>query len=615
MKKQYFWLLLFSVAVFSCKKLEQLPQSTASREAVFSSEKGLDLYANSFYIILPNANNIISADFVSDYGARRDAPRFLRQGAYSSNVSDNTSASAWDLVALGPSTGSNADWNWGWGGLRNINYFIANNTDTRVPEDVRRHYMGLARFFRAFFYFEKVKRYGDVPWINRPLDVNDPDLYKGRDPRTLVMDSVLADLDYATQNIRTVNDPSRSTITKWVAYAFKSRVCLFEGTFRKYHTNLNLGGTAATWLTQAAAAAKEVMDNGGFKLYEGAGAAQSYRRVFTSVAPVPEEVLLAAIQDPGLSILHAANWYYTSATTSVRFNFIRTFINTYLNIDGTPFTSKPGYETMQFKDEVKGRDRRLEQTIRAGDYKRLSGTTLVPAPPVFTYSYTGYMPIKWSLDDVYYDTRDLNNNAVSLFRYAEVLLNYAEAKAELGTLTDAEWAATVGALRKRAGITGGLTTKPTVVDPYLQSVYFPNIPDPVLLEIRRERGIELTLEGFRYYDLMRWRRGELLTMEWNGMYVPALDTPLDLNGDGIMDVAFGKSSTRPSTIPSSVTYINVSATINGQPNSQRLKNDTYGEITWLSNIPRVWEDKNYYYPIPLTDLTINPNLKQNPGWQ
>ncbi len=610
MKKHYIGLILLTVCFIQCKKLEQLPQSTASADAVFSSEKGLELYSNSFYRMLPSANNIHTADAVSDYAARRDAPRLLRPGAYSPNVTDNTSASAWDLVALGMSPDS--DWNWGWRALRNINYFIANNTDARVPEDVRRNYMGLARFYRAFFYFEKVKRYGDVPWVNKPYDVNDPDLFKARDPRKLVMDSVLADIDFATQNIKLSTDPSRTLITKWVAYALKSRICLFEGTFRTYHTNLNLAGTAASWLTQSAAASKKIMDEAGFKVYEGAGLAGSYRKVFTNPAPVPEEVMLAAANDAGLGILHAANWYYTSATTGVRFNFIRTFINTYLNIDGTPFTSRPGYQTMEFKDEVKGRDRRLEQTIRMGSYKRLNGTTLVPAPPVFSYSYTGYMPIKWSLDDALYDTRDLNNNAVSIFRYAEVLLNFAEAKAELGTLTDAEWAQTIGALRKRAGITSGLTALPTVPDPYMKAKYFPNISDPVIIEIRRERGIELAMEGFRFYDLIRWKRGELMEMEWNGMYVPSLDTPLDLNEDGILDVAFYK--VLPSNRPAGVTYINVAASVNNVTNSQRLSNDTFGEVTWLNNIVRKWDDKNYYYPIPEPARTANPALVQNTGW-
>ena len=102
-------------------------------------------------------------------------------------------------------------------------------------------------------------------------------------------------------NIKTVTDASRSLITKWVAYAFKARVCLFEGTFRKYHTNLNLGGTSAALLTLAATTAKKIMDESGFKLYEGAGTALSYRRVFTNPAPVPEEVMLAALQDPALA--------------------------------------------------------------------------------------------------------------------------------------------------------------------------------------------------------------------------------------------------------------------------------------------------------------------------
>jgi len=473
--------------------------------------------------------------------------------------------------------------------------------------------MGLARFFRAWFYFEKVKRYGDVPWIGKPLDVGDPDLTKGRDPRTLVMDSVLADLNYACENIRTTNDATRSMVTKWVAYAFKSRICLFEGTFRKYHTELGLAASANTWLTESANAAKVVMDESGFKVYEGAGTSGSYRRIFTNPAPIADEIMMANIMDLSLSVLHTANWIFTSSTTGIRFNFIRTFINTYLKTDGTPFTDTPGYETMVFMDEVKGRDKRLQQTIRMGDYKRISGGVLVSTPPSFGYSYTGYQPIKWCLDDVYYDTRDLNINSVSLFRYGEVLLNYAEAKAELGTLTDEEWALTIGKLRTRAGITGGLTTKPTVADPYLTSIYFPDITDPVILEIRRERGIELCMEGFRFYDLMRWKRGELLTLEWNGMYVPELVTPMDLNEDGVLDVAFYQGD-KPSPAVSGVTYVNVSETSGGKPNSQRLKNNTSGELTWLNTITRTWEDKMYYYPIPEADRLMNTNLVQNPGW-
>jgi hypothetical protein len=426
------------------------------------------------------------------------------------------------------------------------------------------------------------------------------------------MDSILADIDYACANIKATTDASRSLITKYVAYALKARICLFEGTFRKYHTEFNLQSTAATWLDRAAVAAKEVMDKGGYSIYTTGGPGKSYRTVFTNATPVGQEVMLSAVCDLALSILNDANWYWTSGTYGDKASFNRTFINTYLNLDGTPYTDNPAWPTMLFKDEVKNRDLRLKQTIRLGDYKRISAGVQVAGPPLFSYTFTGYMPIKWALDDMYYDTRDLNINSISMFRYAEVLLNFAEAKAELGTLTDAEWAATIGVLRTRGGITAGLSTKPTVVDTYLQTNYFPAITDPVILEIRRERGIELCLEGFRFHDIIRWKRGELMNQEWNGFYVPALNTPMDLNEDGVNDVVFYQG-TKPS-LGSSLTYVDVSATVGGKTNPQLLKNGTSGEITWMNNIKRKWEDKMYFYPIPQSALILNPDLGQNPGW-
>jgi len=590
MKRKYLLFILFSFLVAGCE-LEQLPEATTSREAVFSNAQGLNLYTTSFYTMLPDGNGSTTLDAMSDYLAVKTIPTFL-QAAFAP-----TNSSGWD-----------------WGDLRNINYFIKFNVDPRVPVEVRKDYMGIAKFFRAYFYFEKVKRFGDVPWVGKPLDVSDTDILNGpRDPRALIMDSVLADINYACANISSTSNASRSIVTKYVAYALKSRICLYEGTFRKYHTQLGLTASANTWLTEAASAAQVVMEAGVYSLYTTGGPTKAYRTLFTNPAPIASEVMLSAVMDLTLNELQDANWYWTSGTYGDKASFIRSFINTYLMDDGTPFTNTTGWETMLFKDEVKGRDKRLQQTIRMGDYKRISGGVLIPAPPLFSYTFTGYQPIKWTLDDMYYDTRDLNINSVALFRYAEVLLNYAEAKAELGTLTDADWAATVGALRARAGITGGLTTLPTVVDPYLQSVYFPAITNPVILEVRRERGIELCLEGFRFPDILRWKRGDLMKMEWNGFYVPELVTPMDLNEDGILDVAFFQG-TKPSPAVAGVEYVNVSPMSGTTQNSQRLRNDTFGELTWMNNLARTWDDKRYYYPIPETDRLKNPNLGQNPGW-
>jgi hypothetical protein len=589
MKKYIITLFTLFTLLTSCEKLDQVPEDTANIEAIFGNEKGLELYANSFYDVLPTASAIHQSDAMSDYGARTQVPDFLLPGAF------------------GPRQSSG----WDWDRLRNINYFIENCRNPKVSETIRRNYLGLARFFRAWFYFDKVKRFGDVPWINKTMDVNDPSLFNGRDSRIMVIDSVLADLDYACQNITNANDNSRSLISKNAAYAFKSRVCLFEGTYRKYHKELNSTETANKLLSDAVSAAEKVMTGGGYSLYTGAGTDKSYRQLFTSTMPVTSEIILSVVMDANLSVFNDANWWWTSATYGSRVSFTREFVNTYLSIDGTPFTSKPGYETMTFAQEVKNRDKRLQQTIRMGDYKRINGGATEPAPPVFSYTYTGYQPIKWTLDDVYYDGGSRNINSICLIRYAEVLLNYAEAKAELGTFTSSDWSKTIGALRTRAGIANA-NILPTVADTYFQQIYFPDITDPVLLEIRRERSIELVLEGFRFYDIVRWKRGALMERIWNGFYVPALNQPLDLNEDGILDVCFYKE--KPAVLITGVTYVNVAETISGGVNPQRLSHDTYGELTWLNNVTRKWEDKHYLYPIPESDRLLNPKLGQNPGW-
>jgi hypothetical protein len=581
-------LLFLSLVIVSCKKLDQVPQDTATNAAVFGSVNGLQLYANSFYDILPDAGTLVRGDAMTDYAARTSVPDFLRPGAYGARQSSG----------------------WTWTNLRNINYFIENCSNPAIPVAQREHFIGLARFFRAWFYFDKLQRFGDVPWIGKTMKVDDPALYNGRDKRTLVVDSIIADLDYAGLHI-TTTDNTRSLITKYTAYAFKSRVCLFEGTFRKYHEEYSLQGSANGLLTQAVDAAQQVISNGGFTLNTAGGTDKSYRQLFTSQAPVASEVILASVVDPALGVFNDSNWYWTSSTYGDRLSFIRTFVNTYLNIDGTPFTNVPGYKTMPFAQEVKGRDMRLQQTIRMGNYTRLNGVTQQAAPPVFSYTYTGYQPIKLTQDDASMDGGARNTNSIPALRYAEVLLNYAEAKAELGTFTDADWNQTIGALRRRAGITGGTTTKPTVADAYLQTNYFPAISDPSLLEIRRERGIEMAFEGLRFGDIVRWKRGELMDLTWNGFYVPALDVPLDLNEDGVPDVCFYK--TLPATQVAGVTYISVAETLtSGAVNPQKLNSNN--ELTWLTTVTRKWDDKFYLYPIPETDRLQNPKIGQNPGW-
>lgn len=587
MKKLVYSFISACLLLGACS-MDESPKSEIDKESIFNNEKGLQTYSYSFYDILPSISNGYKKDAMCDYGAVTSFDSFLRDGAYSAEV-----ATGW----------SSDDWK----NLRNLNYFIENCVSDQLDESVRDNYIGLARFFRAYFYYEKVLRFGDVPWVDKSLSIDDEKLYDERDPRTFVMDKVLEDLDFACEHITRTSDGTGSLVTKWVAYALKSRICLFEGSFRKYHTELGLADTANKWFQEAVNAAETVMAESGHSLYTGAGTDGSMRAIFISDTPITSEVMLASCCDVTLGKLGDANWWWTSGTYGSRFSMTRTFVNTFLSIDGTPFTDRPGYETMLFYDECQDRDMRLAQTIRTPGYQR-DGE---PAAPNFNgYTFTGYQPIKYTLDATRYDAGALNTNAIPLFRYAEVLLNYAEAKAELGTLSDQDWSKTVGALRARAGITGGLNAKPVKVDTYLQNTYFPNISDPVLLEIRRERSIELALEGFRFSDIKRWKLGKLMTMRWTGIYVPKLNEPMDLDHDGTMDVVFYIGS-KPENLPASCTPISV-----GDDTQQGLTQGTYGNLTWSDNDPRIWydDDRQYYYPIPAAAIQKNTNLKQNPGW-
>src|SRR5262245_24840222 len=269
--------------------MDQSPVSSTNAAAVFGTQAGLQLYANSFVNNLPGLTSITNGDNMSDYLAVRSPSTFLLPGQYTPN-----------------SIGT-----WSWTALRNVNFFLANNVGDGVDATTRNNFSGLARFYRALFYFSKVKQYGDVPWIDHPIDISDSTtLYAARNKREVVMQHVLDDLDYAIANITAETDAPRTTITKDVARAWKSRIALFEGTFRKYHANdlaQGLGSSANTWLQAAADAAQQVMDGGHFSLYTGGGSDNSYRQLFISETAPASETMLVYVDDATQSVLHQAN--------------------------------------------------------------------------------------------------------------------------------------------------------------------------------------------------------------------------------------------------------------------------------------------------------------------
>lgn len=593
MKKYILFLITALFLVQGCE-LEERSITSTDKKAIFGSEEGLKAYSMSFYDQFPSATDqsIVEQSLV-DYGATNTLSGFTLKNSYSENNSSG----------------------WSWSALRNINYFIVNCTDPAIPESVRNNYIGLARFFRAWFYYDKVRRFGDVPWIDHPLEPTEEEiLYGTRDSRELVMEKVYEDLMFAAQNITRTSDASQCTlVTKWVALAFASRVCLFEGTFRKYH-NLQLPTSANVWLKRAEEAASRVMQESGKTLHT------NYRALFTSDNPPASETLLAIASSAALGVKHGANWRWISETFGSGLNLIRPFVCTYLQADGTPYTNRAGWEYEDFYEEFQNRDNRLKATLRYPGYTRQG----VLALPVFSgYARLGYQPIKLCVDATIGDSQTESTHAIQLFRLGEVLLNYAEAKAEQGTLTDADWATTVGKLRARAGITGGLNTKPTVVDNYLKNNFYPNVNDPVILEIRRERASELIFEGFRFDDLRRWKAGDLFKKSWTGMYIPAVNKPLDVDHNGTHDVIYytddaGRAAAEALSNNPSPYKVKVSTDPSAEIIQVHPAGDNKGYyLAWFTNNDdkKVWGPKQYLYPIPVGALNQNPNLVQNPGWE
>ncbi len=587
--KRVYLVLVSLTTMLSCEKyLDKGPLDSLTNEQAFASEENLQLYVNSFYGALPSAQAI--------YGTSGVLEGYYFIGDIMSDVN------AWtqnNTYLTGGFTSQNAQ-GWTWTELRNINYFLANYHKAKTSAERKNHFSGVARFFRAWFYFDKVKMFGDVPWFGYPQLPTDELLYKPRDSRAMVMDSVLADIDFAIQHIADLKDNSATMITKSAALALKSRICLFEGTYRKYHDELGLSESANSWLEQAAVAAEDLIQSGAYGLVNSGNASGDYRSLFTSALPPSNEIILARVFSDNLRIWHNSTDVYSN-TGAYQTSLTRRFVNTYLNVDGSRFTDQVGYNDLEFSEETENRDFRLYQTIRTPSYRRADGSV---EPPYLGQARTGYHVLKFSLDDRRYDNLGQSNNAIPLIRYAEVLLNYAEAKAELGAFSAADWDLTIGALRSRAGIQ--TTSMPSSLDPYMKEQFYPDVNSVAIMEIRRERPIELALEGFRYADLRRWKAGKLLEIPKDGIYVPAMNEPIDLNEDGQTDVVF-VTATPQSPQPRVYYYVI-------DNNVVKLSEGTSGNILWQVNLSPVYPDYKYYAPIPFNELVLNKKLVQNEGW-
>ena len=547
------------------------PKDRLSPETYFKSAEECRLFTNQFYTLLPSAGSIYAEEGDYIFGTGLSAE------------------------VMGTRTVPSTAGTWNWTMLRNINFYLTHSNQC-TDASARARYDGVARFFRAWFYFQKVKYYGDVPWVDEPLDADDPSLYRGRDTRQVVMNHILEDIDYAIDNLPA--DVTVFAVNRWSALALKSRIFLFEGTFRKYH---GIDGWEDC-LTECANAGRMFLDIAPYTIYkEGT---TPYMDLFNKMESDMTEVILSRSYAAAIGLTHDCNGKYLSASMG-RPGLTKDIVNMYLMSDGSRFTDMANYDKMLFTDEVMDRDPRLAQTIRTPGYCR-KGTTDQVAPD-FNATTTGYHLIKYVAEPDY-DSYNVSEQDMPVFRKAEVCLNYAEACAELGTLTQEDLDKSVNLLRDRVGMPAmDMADANATPDPYLQTAY-PGVTGAnqgVILEIRRERTVELMNEGFRYWDIMRWKLGKRFERPFYGMYFPGVGQ-YDLNGDGTFDLVIYDGS-----MPSGSTAVMKSL------EELNLSEGTSGKVTVHADIERTWDEtKDYLYPIPTEDRVLTQGkITQNPGWK
>ncbi len=413
------------------------------------------------------------------------------------------------------------------------------------------------RFFRSYYYFEKIKNFGDVPWLSRDLQIDAEELFAARDSRKLVMDSIVKDLDFAIANLP--ENSSEGRLTKYAALAQKVRACLFEGTFRKYH---NLGDAEAM-LRLSAAAAEDIMNSNLFSLYSTGDVNNDYYNLFIQDELNGNQEAIMIQRYIVDKLMHNR----VRQLGEFGSGFTKDFATTYLSKNGLPIAISGQYHgDVAFADEFEDRDPRMKQTIYTRDrpyHITSEGEYQYQNVPQFDNGmcYTGYRMIKFfspTQRDFEYQRCTLDD---FIYRYGEVLINYAEAKAELGEATQEVLDKSLNLLRDRAGVPH-LTTTVGFTDPNWPNWEMP--VSPLINEIRRERRVELAAEGFRFEDLKRWKAGKLL--EVSNTYLGARD---------------------PETGQYRILY---------------------------PGKTRVWNDKLYLYPLPISEITLNPKLEQNPGW-
>lgn len=567
--------IIVSITLFlvSCNGfLDKDPLDTFTNNNFWTSENNVIGYANSFY------------QNFTGYGNSGGTGLF-----YFRTLSDDQAGGSFADWTFQNVPANSTDWRDGWIEIRRANILLENVTRVNMSDEAKKHWTGVGRLMRAWQYFQLVRAYGDIPWIDKSLDITDDGfLYGTRENRDVIMDKILDDLNFACQNM--YDNTSKTSLNRNVAYAMKSEVCLFEGTFRKYRKAED--GQSAPDLTGANKFLNETKTAAAYLMEKSFSLNSSYQGNYnsTNLGTNPEMIFYKAYKQ---DVLHHSLIAYISSSTQIN-GMSKNAFESYLFTDGKPLAltsldksdaaeMKIGTKTvggtvvpdtaMSIRKMLEIRDKRLAETIDTALCYVGRGFTRFGTGMSMTSS-TGYGVSKYdnqSLENMYRNQTSANFTHAPIFWLAQIYLQYAEACAELGNITQNDLDISVNKLKIRAGLPA-LTVNVGFSDPANNM----NVSD-LIWEIRRERRTELMFDNWtRYWDLIRWHQ---------------LDK---LDSSKYPDILLG-------------------ANVENDPYNKVVdKVGTYIDGTKAKT--RTFNTKHYWYPIPSDQISLNDKLTQNPGW-
>ncbi|MCE5205833.1 MAG: RagB/SusD family nutrient uptake outer membrane protein [Porphyromonadaceae bacterium] len=562
------------VALTSCNDfLDKGPLDTFTNDNFWTNESNVTGYANTFY-----------QDFLG-YGNAGGTGLF-----YFRTLSDDQAGGSFADWTFQNVPASSTDWRDRWIEIRRANILLENVDKVNMSDDAKNHWKGVGRLMRAWHSYQLIRAYGDIPWVDKSLDITDEGyLYGVRENRDLVMDNVLGDLNFACDNMYDNN--SKTKLNKNVAYAMKAEITLFEGTFRKYRKTED--GQSAPDQAGATKFLNETKKAASFLMNRSYTLNSSYQGNYNSVnlATNSEMIFYKTYKQ---NVLHHSLIAYISSSTQIS-GMSKDAFESYLFTDGKPMAlttldksdaaaMKIGTKTvggkvvpdtvMSIKKILDSRDKRLSQTIDTALCYVGRGFTRFGTGISMTSS-TGYGVNKYdnkSLDNMYRNQTSANFTHAPIFWLSVVFLQYAEACAELGSMTQADLDNSINKLRARAGIPQ-LTVNVGYADP-ANNMEVSNL----IWEVRRERRNELMFDNWtRYWDLIRWHQLDKLDSSLH---------PDILMGANIISDPYNHAVVR------------VGNYIDG----------TKGKT-------RQFNKKHYWYPIPSDQISLNPQLEQNQGWK